>query len=71
MSSTPSKQYLPKLIISHDVVLTVDIGMSVIYHGGHVNCDIDNKIQMSEALDLLQDLMKGTYSLYCHPIIAY
>ena len=49
-------QYLPKLIINHDVVPIVDIGKSVKYLGRHFNYAMDNQIHMSEALDLLSDL---------------
>ena len=66
-SSTSSTQYLPKLIINHDVVPTVDIGKSFKYLGRRFNYAMDNQIHMSEALDLLQDLMKRIDSLSCHP----
>ena len=66
-SSTSSTQYLPKLIINHEVVPTIDIGKSFRYLGRHCNYAMDNQIHMPEALDLLQDFMNRIDRLSCHP----
>ena len=66
-SSTSSTQYLPNLIINHEVVSTIDIGKSFRYLGRHFNCAMDNQIHMFEVLDLLKDLMNRIGSLSCHP----
>ena len=66
-SSSSSIQYLPKLIINHDTVPTVDIGKSFKYLGRHFNYTMDNQVNMTEALVLLSDLMKKIDDLSCHP----
>ena len=66
-SSTSSTQYLPNLIINHEVVPTIDIGKSFRYLGRHFNYAMDNQIHMSEVLDLLKDFMNRIDSLSCHP----
>ena len=66
-SSTSSTQYLPNLIINHEVVPTIDIGKSFRYLGRHFSYAMDNQIHMSEVLDLLKDFMNRIDSLSCHP----
>ena len=57
---------LPKLIIKYETVSTVDIGKSSKYLGRHFNYTMDNQVHMSEALQLLSDLMKKIDDLSCH-----
>ena len=66
-SSSSSTLYLPRLIINHETVPTVDIGKSFRYLGRHFNYTMDNQVHMSEALELLSDLMKKIDDLSCHP----
>ena len=66
-SSTSSTLYLPKLLINHEVVPTINIGKSFRYLGRHFNFAMDIQIHMSEVLDLLLDLMNKLDSLSCHP----
>ena len=62
-----STQYIPKFIINHELVHTIDIGKFFRYLGRHFNYAMDNRIHISEVLDLLQDLMNIVDSLSCHP----
>ena len=64
--STSSTQYLPKRIINHEIVPTIDIGKSFRYLGRHFNYAMDNQIYMSEVLNLLLGLMNDIDSLSCH-----
>ena len=65
-SSSSSAQYLPKLIINHETVPTVD-GKSFKYLGRNVNYNMDNQVHMTETLELLSDLIKKIDDLSCHP----
>ena len=47
-ASTSSVQYLPKLVLNHDLVPTVDIGKSFKYLGRHFNFTMDNHNHMAE-----------------------
>ena len=56
-ASTSSVQYLPKLILNHDLIPTVEIGKSFKYLGRYFNFSMDNHNHLSEVLDLVTTLM--------------
>ena len=66
-ASTSSVQYLPKLILNHDVLPTTAKGDSFKYLGRHFNFSMDNHGHMSEVLDLFSSLMGTIDLLPCHP----
>ena len=66
-ASTSSVQYLPKLILNHDVLPTIAKGDSFKYLGRHFNFSMDNHDHMSEVLDLFSSLMSKIDLLPCHP----
>ena len=66
-ASTSSVQYLPKLILNHDVIPTISKGESFKYLGRYFNFSMDNHSHMSEVLDLLSSLMNKIDLLHCHP----
>ena len=66
-ASTSSMQYLPKLVLNHDLVPTVEIGKSFKYLGRHFNVAMDTYNHMSEVLDIFSGLMKNIDCIPCHP----
>ena len=66
-ASTSSVQYLPKLVLNHDLVPTIEIGKSFKYLGRHFNFTMDNHNHMSEVLDIFSGLMKKIDCIPCHP----
>ena len=66
-ASTSFVQYLPKLILNHDVLPTIAKGDSFKYLGRHFNFSMDNHDHMSEVLDLFSSLMSKIDLLPCHP----
>ena len=63
--STSSAQYLPKLILNHDVFPTISKGESFKYLGRYFNFPMDNHSHMSEVLDLPSSLMNKIDLLHC------
>ena len=70
-ASTSSVQYLPTLILTHDVLPTIAKGDSVKYPGRHVNFSMDNHDHLSEVLDLFSSLMSKIDLIPCHPKITF
>ena len=66
-SSTSSIQCLPKLILNHGLIPTVDIGKSFKCFGRYFNFPMDNHNHMSEGLDLISSLMSKIDLIPCHP----
>ena len=56
-ASTSSVQYLPKLILNHDLIPTVEIGKSFKHLGRYFNFSMDNLNHLSEVLDLVTTLL--------------
>ena len=65
--STSSVQYLPKLILNHDLIPTVDSGKTFKYLGRYFNFSMDNHNHLSEVLDLVTTLMAQSNGIPCHP----
>ena len=65
--STSSVQYLPKLILNHDMITTVEIGKSFKYLGQYFNFSMDNHNHLSEVLYLVATLMAQIDGIPCHP----
>ena len=65
--STAFVQYLPELILSHDVIPTVEIGKSFKYLGRYFNFPMENHNHLSEVLDLVTTLMAQIDGIPCHP----
>ena len=66
-ASSFSVQYLPKLVLNHDLVPTVDIGKSFKYLGRHFNFTMGNHTHMSEVINIFSGLMKKIDNIPCHP----
>ena len=66
-ASASSAQYLPKLMLNHNLVPTVQICKSLRYIGRSFNFSIDTHNYISEILDLVTDLMTQIHGIPCHP----
>ena len=66
-ASTSSVQYLPKLIVNHDLIPTVEIGKSFKYLGRYFNFSMDNHNHLSEVLDLVSTMIAQIDGIPCHP----
>ena len=66
-ASTSSVQYLPKLILNHDLIPTAEIGKSFKYLGRYFNFSMDNHNHLSEVLDLVTTLLAQIDGIPCHP----
>ena len=66
-SSTSSVQFLPKLIINHDLVPTVSIGSSFKYLGRYFSFSMDNVEHRSILLETINDLLCTIDEIPCHP----
>ena len=66
-SSTSSVQFLPKLIINHDLVPTVNIGSSFKYLGRYFFFSMDNVEHRSILLETINDLLCTIDKIPCHP----
>ena len=66
-SSTSSVQFLPKLIINHDLVPTVNIGSSFKYLGRYFSFSMDNVEHRSMLLETINDLLCTIDKIPCHP----
>ena len=64
---TSSVQYLPKLILNHDVLPTIAKGDSFKYLSRHFNFSIANHDHMSEVLDPFSSLISKIGIIPCHP----
>ena len=58
-STSSSTQYLHKLTVNHETVLIVEIGESFRYLGRHFIYTMNNRIYMSEALEILKGAVKS------------
>ena len=66
-ASTSSVQYLPKLILNHDTIPTVEIGISFKCLDRYFNFSMNNHYHFSDILDLVRNLMKQIDGIPCHP----
>ena len=66
-ASTSFVQYLPKLVLNHDLIPTVEIGKSFKYLGRYFSFSMDNHNHLSEVLDLITNLMTQIDRIPCHP----
>ena len=66
-SSTSSVQFLPKLIINHDLVPTVSIGSSFKYLGRYFSFSMDNVEHRSILLETINNLLCRIDKIPCHP----
>ena len=66
-ASTSSVQYLPKLILNHDSIPTVEIGKPCKYLGRYCNVSMTNHNHLFNVLDLVTNLMKQIDGIPCHP----
>ena len=64
---TSSVQHLPKLILNHDLIPTVEIGKSIKCFGRYFNFSMNNHNHLSEILDLVTTLMAQIDHIPCHP----
>ena len=65
-ASTSYVQYLPQLILNHDLIPTVEIGKSFKYLGRYFNFSMDNNNHLSEVLDLVTTLLAQIDGTPCH-----
>ena len=66
-TSSCSTQFLPKLIINHDIVPSIQINKSFRYLGRFFNFEMDNQEHMTELLETINDLMHKINNVPCHP----
>ena len=66
-SSTLSVQFLPKLIINHDLVPTVNTGSSFKYLSRYFSFSMDNVEYRSILLETINDLLCTIDKIPCHP----
>ena len=66
-SSTSSVQFLPKLIINHDLVPIVNISSSLKYLGRYFSFSMDNVEHSSILLETINDLLCTIDKISCHP----
>ena len=65
--STSSVQFLPKLIINHDLVPTVNIGSSFKYLGRYFSFSMNNVEHRSILLETINDVLCMIDKIPCHP----
>ena len=66
-SSTSSVQFLPKLVINHNLVPTVSTGSSFKYLGRYCSFSMDNVEHRSILLETINDLLCTIDKILCHP----
>ena len=64
---TKSIQYLPKLLIKHDLIPTVKIGESFEYLGRFFDFDMSNQEHKSKLISLIDELMSDIDLKPLHP----
>ena len=65
-ASTSSVQYLPKLILNHDSIPTVEIGKSFTYLGRCFYISMNKHNHLADILSLVTNLIKQINGIPCH-----